>query len=199
MLLFNCVCVHSSSSSSSVSSSKFQSLFDLEPFFLLVSTFPTTSFLTVRTCQQSIMPDLHLGIRNTRQSMDKLGIVLHDTGYIHLPGADESYFWMLHLRSHLWKDEYPIHTWRHPGPDSQPSLVASLLKGLLGFCASRPSRQIYHFMKLGVWPKSLKIQHATFDVQNQIPVDTVGSLSHNSQCFNLFSGCRILSIQRITE
>lgn len=137
MLLFNCVCVHSSSSSSSVCCSKFQSLFDLELFSLLVSTFthalfPTTSFLTVRTCQQSIMPDLHLGIRNTRQSMDKLRIVLHDTGYIHLP----NWHW------------------------GQSTLVGQfvLYKGLLGFCASRPSRQIYHFMKLGVWPKSLKIQ-----------------------------------------
>ena len=164
-----CVCVHSSSSSSSVCCSKFQSLFDLEPFFfagLHLHSCPALPNHTISHCPHLSAVDNARSASWDQEHASKHGQIGHcpSRHWLHSPAK-------LALRA------------------VNPSTLVGqfvLYKGLLGFCASRPLRQIYHFMKLGVWPKSLKIQHATFDVQNQIPVDTVGSLSHNSQCFNLF-------------
>lgn len=131
------VCVHSSSSSSSVCSSKFQSLFDLEPFSLLIPTFihalfPTTSFLS--------LPHLS-AVDNARSA-----------------SWDQE-----HASKHGQIGHCPSRHWLHSPAKLalravNPRWLLRFVKGLLGFCASRPSRQIYLFMKLSVWPESLKIQ-----------------------------------------
>lgn len=145
------------------------------------------------------MPDLHLGIRNTRQSMDKLGIVLHDTGYIHLPAADESYFWMLHLRSHLWKDEYPIHTWSHLGPDSQPSLVSSFCKRFARFLCLKAFKPNLSFYEARCVAKIIENPITCYCWCTKSYTTRKVLLSHNRSVSTFSSGCRILSIQRITE